>query len=153
MLLRWGQAEDFDLIGQVVFDAIHTGASLYSDPQRHAWMPTPPKGDLWHSRLADQHVALAEDRQVIHGIISLAPGGYVDFAYILTASRGQGLFRRLYAMIETRARAEGVTWLSTHASLMAQGPFSAVGFEVVQHETVERAGQQLKRAEMQKQLE
>ena len=43
--------------------------------------------------------------------------------------------------------------LWTFASLMAQAPFQAVGFRVINFETVERAGEVLPRAEMEKVLE
>lgn len=150
--LRWAAPGEFDALGRVVHDAIHSGPSPYSAAQRAAWMPAPPSGAAWHDRMAAQRVAIAEAADRIVGLITLRPDGYVDFAYILPEARGAGLFRRLYAMIEDEARGLGLTCLSTHASLMAQGPFAAMGFELLHHEVVERAGEQLPRAEMQKVL-
>ena len=54
--------------------------------------------------------------------------------------------------LEATARAEWEPRLWTHASLMAQPAFAALGFAVIQHETVARAGQTLSRAQMEKPL-
>ena len=84
-------------------------------------------------------MAQNSDDEIV-GFMSLKPDGdegYVDFAYILLAARGQGLFRRLYCEIETQAKAMRFKALSTHASLMAHPAFLAMGFEVIKRESVE----------------
>lgn len=82
--------------------------------------------------------------------MSLDPKGYIDFAYILPEARGMGIFRGLYLHIEKRARDNDLGRLSTHASLMAEPAFAAMGFEVVQRETVEIGGVELSRFAMEK---
>ncbi len=84
--------------------------------------------------------------------MSIEPGGYVDFAYIRPGAQGSGLFRQLFEAVLDRAKAQGDTELSTHASLMAQPAFAAMGFEIDYHETVEVDGQSLPRARMTKRL-
>ena len=86
------------------------------------------------------------------GFMTIEPGGYVDFAYIRPSAQGSGLFRRLFAEVMKRAEAAGETELSTHASLMAQPAFAAMGFKIDFHETVEVDGQKLARARMIKTL-
>ncbi|WP_366874569.1 GNAT family N-acetyltransferase [uncultured Roseobacter sp.] len=66
--------------------------------------------------------------------------------------QGTGLFRKLYDHIEQWARGRREPRLWTHASLMAQPAFRAMGFLVIHHETVVRDGQSLARAEMEKRL-
>lgn len=150
--LRPATATDYDTLGEVMYDAVHHGPSEYSDAQSQAWMPAPRQGPDWHARLAKQHVILAVQDHEILGFMSIEPGGYVDFAYIRPRAQGIGLFRRLFAAITAQAEATGETQLSTHASLMAQPAFAAMGFEIGFHETVEVNGQSLPRAKMTKTL-
>ncbi|MEZ5920994.1 MAG: GNAT family N-acetyltransferase [Parvularculaceae bacterium] len=88
----------------------------------------------------------------VAGFMSLAAGGYVDFAYIRPAARGRGLFRALYQSIEEKARQGGVRRLWVHASLMAAPAFKAVGFTVLRAEEVTVNGASLRRFEMEKPL-
>jgi putative acetyltransferase len=151
-VFRIATQADFDALGTLMFQAIRTGPSPYSDAQRAAWLSVPYCGPDWHAKLAAQHVMLAECREAIAGFMSLRPDGYLDLAFILPQVRGAGLFRVLFSEIESHARHAGLPRLWTHASLMAQPAFAAVGFDLVQHEVVTRAGEQLQRAEMEKQL-
>lgn len=150
--LRPATATDYDTLGELMYDAIHNGPTQYTDAQSQAWMPVPRQGADWHARLAKQHVILAVLGHEVLGFMSIEPGGYVDFAYIRPSAQGSGLFRRLFAAIMERAAAAGETQLSTHASLMAQPAFAAMGFEIEFHETVEVDGQSLPRAKMVKTL-
>ena len=150
--LRTATPDDYDALGEVMFDAIHNGPTQYTDAQSKAWAPLPRSGAEWANRLTGKTLILAEHGTRILGFMSIEPGGYVDFAYIRPEGQGSGLFRRLFQEVETRAKAAGETELSTHASLMAQPAFAAMGFEIDFHETVEVDDQQLDRARMAKAL-
>ena len=150
--LRKGSAADYDTLGEVMFDAIHNGPSKYTDAQSNAWAPIPRSGPDWANRLSQKDVIIAEHGRAVMGFMTIEPGGYVDFAYIRSSAQGSGLFRRLFAEVMKRAEAAGETELSTHASLMAQPAFAAMGFEIDFHETVEVDGQKLARARMIKTL-
>ena len=150
--LRKGDAADYDTLGEVMFDAIHNGPSRYTDAQSNAWAPIPRSGPEWANRLSQKDVIIAEHGRAIMGFMTIEPGGYVDFAYIRPSAQGSGLFRRLFAEVMKRAEAAGETELSTHASLMAQPAFAAMGFKIDFHETVEVDGQKLARARMIKTL-
>jgi putative acetyltransferase len=135
----------------VFFAAIREGPSPYSERQRAAWCAQPPEPDAFAARLAPQHVVLAADTARVMGFMSLEKD-YIDLAFILPSCRGRGVFRTLFTAIEAKARARGETRLWTHASLMAQPAFRAMGFEVMHHETVEIEGEYLARARMEKTL-
>ena len=135
-----------------MFDAIHNSPSQYTADQSRAWAPEPRRGPDWAARLAKQHILVAERAGDIHGFMSIEPGGYVDFAYIRPGAQGSGLFRKLFDAVSAWAVARGETELSTHASLMAQPAFAAMGFQIDHHETVEVDGQSLRRARMSKSL-
>ncbi|MEL6665965.1 MAG: GNAT family N-acetyltransferase [Pseudomonadota bacterium] len=150
--LRIATANDYDTLGQVMFDAIHNGPTKYTDAQSNAWAPAPRSGPDWADRLSQKDVIIAERGGDALGFMSIEPGGYIDFAYIRPSAQGSGLFRKLFSDVEHRAKASSETELSTHASLMAQPAFAAMGFNVDFHETVEVDGQQLARARMIKTL-
>lgn len=152
MDLRWAIESDYDALGRLMLDAVREGESLYSQTQRRAWAPAPRSGEAWRTRLAAQHVVIAEGDSAAQGFMSIAANGYIDFAYIRPAFQRTGLFRRLFDHIEAKARDMGLTLLSTHASLMAQPAFAAMGFTIIQRETVALNGVTLDRFEMEKRL-
>ena len=151
-MLRVATEADADALGDVMHDAVRRGPSRYTEAQRAAWMPAPRRGPDWTARLARQHVVLdaAPDGgpDGIRGFMSLEDGAYIDFAYIRPAYQGTGLFRALFAAIHAEAERRGGRVLRTHASLMAEPAFAAVGFAVVTRETVELGGEAFARAEM-----
>ncbi len=135
-----------------MFEAIHAEPSPYSEAERMAWRAEPYAGADWHARLDEHKVLIIDDSEGPVGFATLTPGGYIDLAYMLPRGRGQGLFRKLYERLETEAHRMGLSRLSTHASLAAEGPFEAMGFTVTEYETVEIKGEQLRRAAMEKPL-
>ncbi len=151
-IIRWASESDYAQLGEVMFDAVRHGRSRYSEAQREAWMPAPRAGADWSARLDAQAVNVEEDNGVIAGFMSLAPQGYIDFAYIRPSAQGSGLFRRLYGRIESKAveRKEKRLWV--HASLVAQPAFAAVGFTIVRQEQVVLRGETFERCEMKKDL-
>lgn len=146
---RWAGSTDYDVLGEVMFDAIRNGPSLYNEDQRHVWLAAPKSGPEWHEHLASQAIAVAETNNIIIGWMSLTQDGYLDFVFIRPAYQGTGIFRKLFAMIFELAVSQKHANILVHASLMAQPAFSAMGFEIVKKESVDLDGQRLDRYEMQ----
>lgn len=130
------------------------GQDLLTSPFSALRRPSTGSGvrEDWAARLEGQVIAIARDETRFVGFMSLAAQGYIDFAYIRPEAQGSGLFRRLFAMIEDKARSQNEPRLWTHASLMAQPVFAAVGFAVVERQLVEIGGESLQRAKMEKLL-
>jgi putative acetyltransferase len=143
---------DYPDISDVIFDAVRTGPSLYTETQRTAWVPERRSGAEWEARLDGQVIVVARDRTRAVGLMSLAPDGYIDFAFIRSEAQGTGLFRKLYDWIQDHAVTTGKTRLWVHASLMAEPAFAAAGFAVVEHEIVEIGDENFQRAMMEKLL-
>ena len=80
--------------------------------------------------------------------MSLAAGGYIDFAYIRPEAQHTGLFRQLFELIDERASVKGHDLLWVHASLMAQPAFAALGFTVRKREEVVIGAERFERFEM-----
>lgn len=150
--LNWATPTHYADLADVIFDAVRNGPSKYTQSQRAAWVPERRVGEEWAARLKGQVIAIARDGNRAVGFMSFAPEGYIDFAFIRPEAQGTGLFRRLFAMIEELARLQKEPRLWTHASLMAEPAFAAVGFAVVEREVVEIGGQSFKRARMDKLL-
>lgn len=150
--LAWATPTDYDDLADIVFDAVRNGPSKYTQSQRAAWVPVRRGGEEWAARLKGQVIAIARDGNRAVGFMSLAPEGYIDFAFIRPEAQGTGLFRRLFDMIEDKARSQNEPRLWTHASLMAQPAFAAVGFAVVEREVVQIGNEHFERAKMEKQL-
>ncbi|GAA3732991.1 putative acetyltransferase [Sphingorhabdus rigui] len=150
--LTWATPTDTAELADVMFDAVRNGPSKYTDAQRAAWVPERRRGVEWEARLAAKDIAIGRDGDRIIGFMSIEGGGYIDFAFIRPEAQGSGLFRRLFELVEARARAANEARLWVHASLMAQPAFAAVGFSVVEHQIVQIGDQQFQRAMMEKPL-
>ncbi len=150
--LTWATPTDHAELADVMFDAVRNGPSKYTDAQRAAWVPERRRGVEWESRLATKDIAIGRDGILIIGFMSIEDGGYIDFAFIRPDAQGSGLFRRLFDMVQERARAADEPRLWVHASLMAQPAFAAVGFSVVEHQIVQIGDSDFKRALMEKPL-
>jgi putative acetyltransferase len=148
--LGWATPSDYDSLADIVFDAVRNGPSKYTQAQRAAWVPERRQGEEWAARLEGQVIAIARDETRAVGFMSLAAQGYIDFAFIRPEAQGSGLFRRLFDMIEEKARSQNEPRLWTHASLMAEPAFAAVGFVVVERQLVPIGDESLERAMMEK---
>jgi putative acetyltransferase len=148
----WATHADYDELADIVFDAVRNGPSKYTQAQRAAWVPARRGGEDWAARLAGQAIAIARDESCASGFMSLAPEGYIDFAYIRPDAQGTGLFRRLFDMIEAKARSQNEPRMWTHASLMAEPAFAAVGFALIERQVVQIGNEHFKRAKMEKWL-
>ena len=149
---RWACERDDALLADIMFDAVRNGESRYTEAQRVAWVPARRSGPDWKARLQGQEIIVAEQGGRAIGFVSLADGGYVDFAYIRPEAQHSGLFRQLLSRIVERAIAKGEPMLRTHASLMAEPAFATLGFEVRRREQVTIGDQSFDRCEMEMRL-
>ncbi len=141
-------------LGRIFHRAVQEGAaSAYSEGERAAWSPEPPAGESWQVRLAEAVTVVAERDGETVGFMSLIPERrYVDLAFVLPEAMGKGVAPALYAVLEGRARAAGLTYLTTEASLLAEPFFARQGFRVVKRQRVLRRGERLRNCVMEKAL-
>ena len=155
--IRQANPTDIYALADVMFDAVRNGPSDYTASQRRAWMPALPDEEHWADRLRSQWVTLAEqapvdDAKSIVGFMTLTIEGYIDLAFIRPQAQGRGVFRAIYEYLESFAISQAIHRLTVHASLMARGPFEAMGFTIDQNETVIVNQEPLERFEMSKSL-
>ena len=97
LTLRWATEADFDDLADVMFAAVREGDSPYTEAQRQVWvpeLPEPRRGPAWRARLLSEEIIVAGADGRLLGFMSLAEGGYIDFAYIRAEARGAGLLLR-----------------------------------------------------------
>ncbi len=154
LLIRPYRAEDAAPLARVFHRAVRRGTGAhYSVLQRMAWSPRPSDGAEWHARLSAIDTIVAELPRGPVGFMALSvEERFIDFAYVDPSVRGQGVAAALYAVIEGRARALGLTCLQTEASRVAEPFFERRGWQVVRRQTVKRRMVRLPNAVMEKAL-
>lgn len=154
LVIRPARVTDAPGLANLYHRAVHEGAARHYDAaQRAAWSPAPPTDETWRRRLIEAQTVVAEQGERLLGFMTLdAATGWIDFAYVAPEAMGQGVAETLYAVLEGRARASGLTRLETEASLLAERFFARRGWHVVQRQEVERAGVRLPNAVMAKDL-
>lgn len=152
MVIQLATSDDYDLLADVMFDAVRNGPSAYDASQRKAWLPEPPAGAKWIERLERQSVfvALVDESRI--GFMSCDKEGYIDLAFVRPNWQGRGVFRQLYQTLEESGRAAGLRRLWVNASLNAAPAFKAVGFETIKQESIQVRDEYLDRYVMEKLL-
>ncbi len=153
MEVRSFRAADAEPLGEVFHAAVRQGAvSRYAEEQVAAWSPEAPKGERWAERLSGADTVVAEEDGRLLGFMTADEAGYLDLAFVLPEAMGQGISDGIYSVLEGRARAKGISRLTTQASLLAEPFFARHGWTVVRRQEVEIGGVVLKNAWMEKLL-
>lgn len=127
---------------------LETARSRYSHEQVSAWVGPPRALDQWTADRLAAGTVVAELGGVVAGFTDLGEDGYVDRLFVDPDCGRRGVGAALLAHVRRAAEERGIARLSTHASLVARPVFERAGFRVVEEETVERAGQTLRRFRM-----
>lgn len=153
LIVRDFRPEDAAAVAQVFFDAVHLGTGgLYTPAQKTAWAGDAPRPDSWRARLRGVTCKLAVQEGKVVGFMSLDETGLIDVAFTAPRVAGTGVGWRLYGVIETRARQQGLCGLRTEASLSARPFFTRQGWKVDAEQGVHRGGETLTNFRMSKQL-
>ncbi|MFN6105662.1 MAG: GNAT family N-acetyltransferase [Planctomycetaceae bacterium] len=155
MRLRSATPADSASLAAIYHDTIHrVNCRDYTLAQCHAWAPPEsrePEG--WIRKQASRLTLLAEEAGQIVGFGELEPEGHIDCFYVHHDWQRRGVGRRLLANLEQAARSQGVDRIVLEASVTAQPFFVAQGYRVVRHQQVERRGEWLANAVMEKRLD
>jgi putative acetyltransferase len=154
LIIRPCRVTDAPGLAALYHRAVREGAAAhYTEAQRAAWSPAPPNGEEWRRRLVEADTILAERADRLLGFMTLDLGtGWLDFAYVAPEAMGQGVAETLYAVLEGRARAAGLSRIETEASLLAERFFARRGWRIEKRQEVERNGVRLPNAVMAKSL-
>lgn len=154
LIIRPCRVTDAPGLAHLFHRAVREGTGArYSADQRAAWSPAPPLDEGWRRRLVEAQTVVAESEDRLLGFMTLDIGtGWIDFAYVAPEVMGRGVAETLYAVLEGRARAAGLSRLETEASLLAERFFARRGWDVVRRQDIERGGVRLPNVVMAKSL-
>ncbi len=151
--LRPAAETDLPSIVSLFTDSVHQlAARSYTTEQRATWAPEDPDVNQWRSRLAKVETLIAESDGIMAGFVSFTASGHIEFLFTAPEFCRRGVASLLYEAAVERLHGKGVPTLTTDASLEARPFFETKGFSVVEAQTVERDGVQLKRFAMARSL-
>jgi len=146
MIITRGLRAEAQALAKVMYVSIRHGAYLYSAAERRAWIPKIQSGSNFAKVFTRHDVWVARGCLGPQGFIAVRRDGYINLAFVLPTAQGRGLFKRLMKRVDNTHSGT----LTVHASLHAEAPFAAVGFQVLHRERVKRNGQVLHRCFMQR---
>ena len=151
--IRDYDADDAPQIVRLFYETVcSVNCADYSEEQVRAWAPGVPDPEEWHARMADRRTLVAEEGGEVVGFAELENDGRLDMLYVRRDTVGRGVGRLLYEAVEREARAQGLGWLFTEASITARPFFERRGFRVVREQMVSRRGVSLTNFVMRKDL-
>lgn len=109
---------------------LQVNTAHYSPQQLQVWAAAADHGERWAKKMQEQFVLVALlDEQVV-GFGSLRQD-YIDLLYVHKDHQGKGIAGRIYEVLESRARYQGMQALATDASESARPFFASKGFVFV----------------------
>ena len=139
---------------QVFREAVRRGAAeLYDEAKRLAWAPTLIDLREWTATRGRGRTWVAEKHGEVVGFIDLDIEGLIGMLYVHPEHAREGIGGALLDEVERAARELDISKLRVQASLVAQPLLRRKGFIVVQNRLVERRGEWLAQAKMEKVLE
>jgi putative acetyltransferase len=145
-------ASDRDATIRIFLSAIRETASRHYTPAEVAAWAQVDDPARWHAVRLSRPTWVAESNGEAAGFTDLLPDGLVDMMFVAPWAGGQGVASALLDKAEATARAEGLYRLWTEASLTAEGFFARRGFRVLSRQVVEKRGQRLRNAVMERPL-
>ena len=156
IILRKYNSEDCAEIMQLFYDTIHTiNAADYNESQLDAWAPkdsdrTP---SYWDNRFLQDHAVVAEKNGIILGIGTLKTPAYFDLLYVHKDFQRIGVATLIADKIESCSRSNGISVITTNASITAKPFFENRGYVLIKEQSVETRGQFLTNYKMQRKFD
>jgi putative acetyltransferase len=131
-----------------------TAADDYSPEQIRAWAK-PGQRDLsaWHAAMNARGSVVAMVDDAVVGFSDVDRHGYIDMMFVSPHHARQGVARELLSCVEHRARAAGLSELTSDVSITARPFFERFGFAVVAEQRPMKDGVELTNYRMRKQLD
>ena len=153
VILRQYNSEDCAEIMQLFYDTIHTiNAADYNESQLDAWAPkdSDRTSSYWDNRFLQDHAVVAEKDSIIVGIGTLKTPTYFDLLYVHKGFQRIGVATLIVDKIESYFRSNGISVITTDASITAKPFFENRGYVLIKEQSVETRGQFLTNYKMQK---
>ncbi len=139
IVIRPFEAADAKAAAELFYASVHLGTlEYYSQEERQAWAARVPPTSEWRRRLAAQYTYMALEDKTLAGFMTLADDGHIDLAFVAPDYIGKGVAKRLYDVIEAKAREIGVARLHAEASHLARIFFARQGWAEISRQEVMR---------------
>lgn len=162
MYLRSYQENDIKALMELFHHTVHTiNKKDYTEAQLDAWAPGISQMDeeAWRLSLSEHESKVAvvkmpgSQREKIVGFADMAADGYLDRLYVSCDFQRQGAAKLLTEALEYFAWSEGLSQVTTYASITARPFFEHRGYCTVRENIVKRGTQELKNYFMVKHLD
>ncbi len=151
IILREYHSEDCAEIMQLFYDTIHfVNAADYNEDQLDAWAPKEIDITDWDNRFLYDNAVVAEKDGIIVGIGTSKNTGYVDLLYVHKDYQRIGVATLIADEIERYFHGNGITTVTTDASITARPFFEKRGYVVIKRQSVETRGMSLINFKMQR---
>lgn len=153
MKTRLYMPNDLEDVLQLFYETVHfVCANDYSQEQLDAWAPQNPDVYRWEASLNKNHTLVVEKDGKIIGFGNVGETGYLDRLFVNHEYLHQGIASLILEQLEKYARAKGIGFMNTAASITAKPFFEVKGYVELSEQTVERRGVRLRRYLMEKKL-
>ena len=144
---------DLETVMQLFYDNIHTVCvNDYTREQLDAWAPSDPDVLRWSNALNKNHTLVVEQDGEIIGFGDMCETGYLDRLYVHKDYLRKGVASLIVEQLEKYAKAKGIVFINTAASITAKPFFEHSGYVVLEEQVVERRGIRILRYLMEKKI-
>ncbi|MGA9288424.1 MAG: GNAT family N-acetyltransferase [Anaerobacillus sp.] len=144
MKLRKYDQRDLHQIIDLFYDTVHSiNRGDYSISQVNAWANPDDKDyrySKWGSALNQNFSYVAEKEKEIVGFIDMTSAGFLDHLYVHRNYQREKIASELLEIIETIARDQKLTVITTEASITARPFFEKRNFQVTASQIVKTNG-------------
>ena len=153
MKTRLYKPTDLQEVLQLFYENIHNVCvNDYTLEQLDAWAPSDPDIYRWEASLNKNHTLVVEKDGKIVGFGNVGETGYLDRLYVHKDYLNQGIATLITKQLEKYAKAKGIVYMNTAASITSRPFFERQGYLVLEEQTVERRGIRLRRYLMEKKI-
>ena len=153
MRLRRYNPGDWAEVVNLFFNTVHTiNSADYNDAQLDAWIPKDLDLPELENRLATNYTVVVETDGIIVGFGNVHGAGYFDCLYTHMDFQRRGIATIIADDIEDYFRHEGITAVTTDASITARPFFVNRGYSEIKEQNVECRGQYFVNYKMQREL-
>lgn len=135
------EEKDCQEIANLFYDTVHTATTKeYNEEQRNAWATGKVDLDQWNQSFLKHDTLVANVGDMIVGFADMDESGYLDRLYVHKDYQRSGIATLLCDALEANAKKQGITKVTTHASMTAKPFFMKRGYVVKKKQEVIRVG-------------
>ncbi|MDQ3020633.1 MAG: GNAT family N-acetyltransferase [Bacteroidota bacterium] len=129
MKIREAEEKDIEGIIELYRETVRAvNAKDYNEEQIEIWSAGAENYDNWKKPISEQYFLVAVIDDIIVGLSSITPVGYLDFMYVHKDFQRRGIAKKLLIEIERKAAEQMNDEIFSHVSKTAKGFFEKYGY-------------------------